>query len=48
MQIGGDWSVHSNEFRLDREVGVESAGPDSGLQRAEMDIEIIGQLVERQ
>lgn len=33
---------------LHREVRVESAGPDGGLQRADVDVELLGQLVERQ
>jgi hypothetical protein len=36
------------EHRLHREVCVESAGSNGGLQRSDVDMEFVGQLVERQ
>jgi hypothetical protein len=38
----------STEHRLHQEVCVESAGSDGGLQRSDVDMEFVGQLVERQ
>jgi hypothetical protein len=36
------------EGRLHREVRVESAGSDGGLQRSDVDVELVGQLAEGQ
>jgi hypothetical protein len=36
------------EHRLHREVCVESAGSDGGLQRSDVDVQLVGQLFERQ
>lgn len=41
-------SPRSAEHGLHGEVRVESAGPDGRLQRANVDVEFLGQLVERQ
>jgi hypothetical protein len=41
-------SPRSAKHRLHGEVRRESAGPDGGLQRADVDVKLLGQLVKRQ